>query len=114
MHDRGVSVDRTTLNRWVIRYSGAIAEAARRRKRPCDRSRRMDETYIRVKGARVYLYRAVKNYGRTLDFMLSQRRNKLAATKSFARMFETDSLARKRVIDKSGADTAGLEAINKC
>ncbi len=114
MHDRGVSVDRTTLNRWVIRYSGAIAEAARRRKRPCDRSRRMDETYIRVKGARVYLYRAVENYGRTLDFMLSQRRNKLAATKSFARMFETNSLPRKRVIDKSGADTAGLEAINKC
>ena len=60
MAERGVSVDHTTLNRWVTRYSGAIANAARRRKGPCDRSWRMDETYIKVKGAWVYLYRAVE------------------------------------------------------
>ncbi len=54
--ERGISVDHTTLNCWVTRYSGAIAEAAHRRKGPCDRSRRMDETYIKVKGAWVYLY----------------------------------------------------------
>ena len=51
MGERGVQVDHTTLNRWVIRYSGAIAEAARHRKERCDRSWRMDETYIKVKGA---------------------------------------------------------------
>jgi putative transposase len=44
MHERGVSVDRTTLNRWVTRYSGAIADAACRRNGPCDRSWRTDET----------------------------------------------------------------------
>lgn len=44
MAERGVSVDHTTLNRWVTRYPRAIAEAARRRKGPCDRSWRMDET----------------------------------------------------------------------
>uniref|UniRef100_UPI00147F6041 IS6 family transposase n=1 Tax=Ruegeria lacuscaerulensis TaxID=55218 RepID=UPI00147F6041 len=76
MAERGVSVDHTTLNRWVTRYSGAIAETARRRKSPCDRSWRMDETYIRVKGTWVYLYRAVDKHGKTLDFMLSRRRNK--------------------------------------
>ncbi len=81
MGERGVSVDHTTLNRWVTRYSNAIAEAARRRKKSCDRSWRMDETYIKVKGAWVYLYRAVDKHGKTLDFMLSQRRNKPAATK---------------------------------
>lgn len=43
MPERGVAVDYTTLNRWVTNYSGAIAEAARRRKGPCDRSWRMDE-----------------------------------------------------------------------
>ncbi len=51
MGERGVSVDHTTLNCWVKRYSSAIAEAARRRKKSCDRSWRMDETYIKVKGA---------------------------------------------------------------
>ncbi len=102
MAERGVSVDHTTLNRWVTRYSCAIADAARRRKRPCDRSWRMDETYIKVKGSWVYLYRAVDKYGKTLDFMLSQRRNKPAATKFFAQMLEGNGLPRKIVIDKSG------------
>ncbi len=113
MHERGVAVDHTTLNRWVTRYAGAIAEAARRRKGPCDRSWRMDETYIKVRGNWVYLYRAVDKHGKTLDFMLSQRRNKPAATKFFARMLECNGLPRKIVIDKSGANTAGIKAINK-
>ncbi len=113
MSERGVLVDHTTLNRWVKRYSSAIAEAARRRKKSCDRSWRMDETYIKVKGTWVYLYRAVDKHGKTLDFMLSQRRNKPAATKFFARTLEVNGLPRKIVIDKSGANTAGIKAINK-
>lgn len=113
MAERGVSVDHTTLNRWVTKYSPLIAGAARRRKLSGDGSWRMDETYIRVKGEWVYLYRAVDKYGKTLDFMLSKRRNKAAATKFFARALEVNGLPRKIVIDKSGANTAGIRAINK-
>ncbi len=113
MGERGVSVDHTTLNRWVKRYSSAIADAARRRKRSFDRSWRMDETYIKVKGVWVYLYRADDKHGKTLNFMLSERRNKPAATKFFARTLEVNGLPRKIVIDKSGANTAGINAINK-
>ncbi|RLK07326.1 IS6 family transposase [Ruegeria conchae] len=113
MGERGVSVDHTTLNRWVTRYSDAIAEVARRRKGPCDRSWRMDEIYIKVKGAWVYLYRAVDKHGKTLDFMLSERRNKPVATKFFAQMLEVNGLPREIVIDKSGANTAGITAIYK-
>lgn len=113
MGERGVSVDHTTLNRWVKRYSSAIAEVARRRKKSCGRSWRMDETYIKVKGAWVYLYQAVGKHVKTLDFMPSERRNKPAATKFFARTLEVNGLPRKTVIDKSGAITAGINAINK-
>ena len=60
----------------------------------------------------VYLYRAVDKHGKTLDFMLSDRRNKPAATKFFARMLELNGLPRKIVIDKSGANTAGIKAID--
>ena len=119
MHERGVAVDRTTLNRRVSRYAGAIAEAARRRKGPSDRSLRMDETYIKVKGIKVkgtwvYLYRAVDKHGKTLDFMLSERRNKPAAIKFFARMLEVDGLPRKIVIDKSGATQLASRRSTKC
>ncbi len=113
MAERGVDLDHATLNRWVSRYAGLIAETARYRKRPTDRSWRMDETYVKVKGEWVYLYRAIDKHGKTLDFMLSERRNKPAATRFFARALEVNGLPRKIVIDKSGANTAGIKAINK-
>ncbi len=68
---------------------------------------------MKVKGEWVYLYRAIDKHGNTLEFMLSKRRNKAAATKSFARALEANGLPRKIVIDKSGANTAGIKAINK-
>lgn len=113
MAERGVDLDHATLNRWVSRYAGLIAETARYRKRPADRSWRMDETYVKVKGIWVYLYRAIDKHGKTLDFMLSKRRNKAAATRFFARALEVNGLPCKIVIDKSGANTAGIKAINK-
>ncbi|MFG6527595.1 IS6 family transposase [Sulfitobacter sp. M23508] len=113
MAERGVDLDHATLNRWVSRYAVLIAEAARYKKRPADRSWRMDETYVKVKGKWVYLYRAIDKHGKTLDFMLSERRNKAAATRFFARALEVNGLPSKIVIDKSGANTAGIKAINK-
>ena len=108
MAERGVTVDHATLNRWVERYAGLVAKDARRR-----RSSRMDETYIKVKGQWVYLYRAVDKFGKTLDFMLSERRNKPAAIKFFARAMEVTGLPRKIVIDKSAANTEGIKDINR-
>ena len=113
MAERGVTVDHATLNRWVTKYAGLMADEARRRKRPTDRSWRMDETYVRVKGEWVYLYRAVDKFGKILDFMLSRRRNKKAATTFFARALERNGLPRKIAIDKSGANTAGINEINR-
>ena len=113
MAERGVTVDHATLNLWVERCAGLVAEDARRRKRPTDRSWRMDETYIKVKGQWVYIYRAVDKFGKTLDFMLSERRNKPAAIKFFARAMEVNGLPRKIVIDKSAANTEGIKDINR-
>jgi len=64
-------------------------------------------------GAWVYLYRGVDKHCKTLDFTLSPRRNKPAATKFFTRILETNGLPRKNVIDKSGANTSSIKAINK-
>ncbi|MBM3605477.1 MAG: IS6 family transposase [Alphaproteobacteria bacterium] len=113
MAEQGVRVDHATLNRWVVRYAGQVAEDARRRKQPTDRSWRMDETYIKVKGEWVYLYRAVDKFGKTLDFLLSKRRNKPAAIKFLARTMEANGLPRKIVIDKSAANTEGIKDINR-
>ena len=43
----------------------------------------MDETYIKVKGIWKYLYRAVDRNGKTIDFLLTAKRDKPAAKRFF-------------------------------
>src|ERR1700710_3014254 len=59
MQERGVEVDHSTLNRWVLKYVPLLDQQFRARKRPVGSSWRMDETYVRIKGTWKYLYRAV-------------------------------------------------------
>ena len=51
LEERGVPVDHATIQRWVVKYSPQLEEAFHRRKRPVWVSWRMDETYIKIKGA---------------------------------------------------------------
>ena len=75
MLERGIHVDHSTINRWVIHYSPLLEDEFRKKyKRKTGLSWRMDETYIKVKGEWHYLYRAVDKAGDTVDFMLSKKR----------------------------------------
>lgn len=112
LQERGVGVDHTTLNRWVVKYAPLIAAQAQKRKQPTASSWRVDETYIKVKSRWVYQYRAIDKHGKTLDFMLSEQRDADASTAFFKRTIETNGLPEKVVIDKSGANFAGLRTMN--
>jgi len=112
MAERGVNVDHATLNRWVVRYAPQIAAQAQIRKRATSGSWRVDETYIKVKGRWTYLYRAVDCDDQTLDFMLSERRNLGAARRFFKKAMASNGVPYKIVIDKSGANLAGAQAVN--
>jgi len=79
MHDRGLSIDHSTINRWVVKFSGDIDALVRRAKGPATGRWKLDETYIRVGGKWMYIYRAVDNHGDTIDFFLSENRDKRAA-----------------------------------
>ena len=59
MGERGVTVDHSTLNRWVVKYAPEVEKQFRRCQRPVGRSWRLDETYVKIKGKSAYLYRAV-------------------------------------------------------
>jgi putative transposase len=111
--ERGVAVDHATLSRWVVKFSPLVALEEHRRKRPSAVSWRMDETYIKVRGQWVYLYRAVDRDGKTLDFMLSERRNTEAATLFFAKALASSGIPLRIVIDKSGANGAGIKEVNR-
>jgi transposase, IS6 family len=76
--DRGVEVDHTTIFRWIQAYSPELERRMRPHLRPCTISWRVDETYVKVKGRWMYLYRAVDSRGDTIDFLLSARRDAAA------------------------------------
>jgi putative transposase len=112
MEVRGVKIDHSSLNRWVIQYSSSIALAAKKLKRAVATSWQMNETYIKVKGKWVYLYRAVDKFGDTVDFVLSEYRDEAAATAFFKQVIDANGFPKKVVMYKSGANYAGLENIN--
>lgn len=113
MAERGSSVDHATINRWVIEYAPLLEEFFRQRyKIPVSSSWRMDETYIKIKGEWHYLYRAVDKEGQTIDFMLSKKRDREAVEDFLEKVIGCSGIPDKVTIDKSGANKAGLEAIN--
>ena len=58
----------------------------------------MDETYIKIKGKNAYLYRAVDSSGKTIDFMVSEKRDKRSAKRFFKKALPAEHNQRPRVI----------------
>ena len=112
LEERGADVDHSTVQKWVVHYAPQLEQIFRKRKKPVGRSWKMDETYIKVNGKWVYLYRAVDNDGATIDFMLSETRDRPAVLSFFKRAIGSSGFPEKVNIDKSGANTAALERIN--
>jgi transposase, IS6 family len=71
LEERGLEADHTTVWRWVQRYGPELEQRLRRHLKPTNKSWRVDETYVRVKGRWCYLYRAIDSAGATIDFLLS-------------------------------------------
>src|SRR3954469_10566468 len=113
MGERGVAVDHSTLNRWVIKYAPEFDKQFRRRQRSVGRSWRMDETYVKIKGKWAYLYRAVDKEGHTIDFLLTPTRDRDAAEAFLRKAIRSQGLPEKITIDQSGSNTAAITHYNK-
>ena len=81
MQERGVAVDHSTINRWVLKYAPKLDKCLCPHLKLTNDSWRVDETYIEVKGVWKYLYRAVDSASSTLDFILSAKRDSKAVVR---------------------------------
>ena len=113
MLERGVKVDHTTIYRWVQAYSPALDKRCRPYLKPTNDSWRVEETYIKVKGVWMYLYRAVDSEGNTLDFMLSAKRDAKAAKRFLRKVLNASHTIEPRVItvDKNAAYPPAIDAL---
>jgi len=110
---RGAVIDHATLHRWLIRFVPLIDQEVRKRKKPVGSSWRMDETYIKINGKWVYLYRAVDSYGNTIEFLLRKYRDAIAAKAFFRKAFKNNGTPGSVTIDKSGSNTCALNSFNE-
>jgi transposase, IS6 family len=99
MQERGIGVDRSTINRWVLRYAAELDKRLRPHLKLTNDFWRTDETYTKVKGVWKYLYSAVDSEGNTLDFMLGAKRDGKAAARFFRKVLKANYVTQPRVIN---------------
>ena len=107
LEERCLEADHTTVWRWVQRYGPELQQRLRRHLKPTNKSWRVDETYIRVKGHWCYLYRAIDSAGATIDFLLSAKRDAAAAKRLFRKALRDRSHPHPRVINTDLAPVTG-------
>ena len=110
---RGVKVDHATIQRWVFKFAPIIESRFRKRKKAVSTSWRMDETYIKVKGVWKYLYHAIDKQGNTVDFLLTNRRQRMSAQSFLIKAIGNNGMAALINIDKSGANISAIRAYNR-
>jgi transposase-like protein len=110
MQERGLKITHTTIMRWVHQYSPILDQRIRKHLKSTNDSWRMDETYLKIKGKNAYLYRAVDSAGNTVDFLVSEHRDKDAAKKFFAKALQAAHNHEPRVIttDKYAATEVAI------
>src|SRR4051812_4840881 len=110
MAERGLFIAHTRIMRWVHQYGPELDKRIRRYLKQTNDSWRVDETYIKVKGQWMYLYRAVDSEGNTIDFYLSKTRDQKAAKR-----FWSFHVSKPRVItvDKNPAYPVAIQQLKQ-
>jgi putative transposase len=111
MAERGISIDHSTIHRWVVHFSPVLLKRFNRRKRSVGSRWHVDETYIKVRGQWMYLYRAIDSVGDTVEFFFSEHRDLPAAKRFLRKALQRHGRPERIVIDGSQTNR---EAIVSC
>lgn len=111
MAERGLNVDHPTVHRWVVHFAPKLLERFNKRKRSVTSKWYVDETYLKVRGQWMYLYRAIDSAGDTVEFLFSENRDLLAAKRFLRKALKRHGRPDRIVIDGSQTNR---EAIVSC
>ena len=110
MAERGIVVDQSTINRWVVKYASWLVEPAKNHKPKVGIIWRLDETYLKVGGQWKYLYWVVDKDGHTVDFLLTAKPDTKAGLVFLGQAIPNNCPPAKINIDTSSSNTAAIEA----
>ncbi|MGW8358716.1 IS6 family transposase [Streptomyces wedmorensis] len=112
MLERGIEVTHETVHQRTRRFGPAYGNALRRRQpKPGDKWH-LDEVFVKIKGERKYLRRAVDRDGSVLDILLRNRRDEPAVRRFFRKLMKkTRSVPRVIVTDKLRSYGAAHRAV---
>ena len=111
MAERGLNIDHSTVHRWVVHFSSELLKRFNLRKWAVTGKWHVDETYIKVRGQWMYLYRAIDNLGDTVEFYFSEQRDLVAAKRFLAKALGRHGRPSRIVI--AGSQT-NREAVVSC
>lgn len=112
MQERDVTVDHSSPDRWALRFLSLLEKVFRNNKHAVGKSWRMDEEYIKVNGAWKYLFLAADKQGKTVDFMLTAKRDASAAKRFINNAMRHNEFSETVTMDKSGANKGALDQLN--
>ena len=102
MAERGLSVDHTTIWRWTQVYGPEVHRRLRGNIKPKSSTWHVDETFVRIAGRWMYLFRAVDSSGQTVDFYLSETRDREAAKAVLKRALANPDNRPLHVLSRDG------------
>ena len=95
---RGIEVSYETVRCWTLKFGPLIAANLRQRRSPPSGRWHLDEMVVRIRGRRMFLWRAVDDEGEVLDMLVQQRRNKAAALKLLRRLLKNHGVRPEAIV----------------
>ena len=109
---RGIDVSYETIRCWILKFGPAIAAKVRSRRVQPSETWHLDEVFVRIRGKRVYLWRAVDDEGEVLEVLAQSRRNKRAALKLMRKLLKKQGYVAERIVtDRLGSYSAALREL---
>jgi len=85
---RGVVVSYETIRQWCERFGPRYAAMARRRQGRLGDTWYIDEVFVKIRGRRYYLWRAVDQDGDVIDILVQPRRDQRAAKRFLRKLLK--------------------------
>ncbi len=113
LHERGIDISYETIRFWWNRFGPLFSNEIRKRRINHYSNWRwhIDEVFVKVKGERYYLWRAVDHEGTVLDAVVTKKKDKKAALKVLKGLLKKYGKPNSIVTDKLRSYSAALKVL---